>query len=249
MISLRQRHALQALPLVAALVLIGLTAWLGYWQASRAAEKDMVETRQGSQRDADELELAGDFADAAALDGRRIVARGEFVGAATVYWDNRFVGKVAGMAVITPLRIAGSRRVLLVDRGIVVPGADRTQLPAIATPTGPVVVRGRAYIAPRRTLELSESVDEGKLWQNLTPEKFTARSGMEAHGFVLRLGLEGAPADGLKRAPDMESGASTGMTAAKHRGYAFQWYSLSALVAVLFVFFTFFQYDKPSRKP
>ena len=249
MISLRQRPAVHALPLIMAVVLMLLTSWLGHWQASRAAEKDLIESRQGSQRDADELEVTGDVVDASALDGRRIVARGEFVGAATVYWDNRFVGRVAGMAVITPLRIAGSRKVILVDRGIVVPGADRTKLPVIATPSGPVAVRGRAYIAPRRTLELTKSVDEGGVWQNLTPEKFTARTGIEAHGFVLRLALEGAPDDGLKRVPDVVSSASAGMTAAKHRGYAFQWYALSALVAVLFVFFTFFQYDKPSRKP
>ena len=249
MIRLRQRPAVQAVPLIAAAMLIALTACLGHWQASRAADRDVVETRQGSQREADEIELAGDVADAATLDGRRIVARGEFVDGATVYWDNRFVGKVAGMAVITPLRIAGSRKVLLVDRGIVVPGADRTKMPVIATPTGPVVLRGRAYIAPRRTLELTESVDEGKLWQNLTPEKFTARTGIAAHGFVLRLGVEDAPDAVLKRAPDTASGTSAGMTAAKHRGYAFQWYSLSALLALLLVFFTFFQYDKPTRKP
>ena len=232
-----------------AVVTIVLTAWLGHWQASRAAQKDVVETRQGAQRDADELELAGDVVDAVALDGRRIVARGEFVGASTVYWDNRFAGNVAGMAVITPLRIAGSPKVVLVDRGILVPGADRAKLPDIATPAGPVVLRGRAYLAPRRTLELTESVDEGKLWQNLTPEKFSARTGIETQGFILRLAFEAAPGDGLKRAPDMMPGSSTGMTALKHRGYAFQWYSLSALAAVLFVFFTFFQYDKPPRKP
>ena len=232
-----------------AVVLMALTSWLGHWQASRAVEKDIIESRQGSQRDADELEVTGDVADASSLDGRRIVARGEFVGAATVYWDNRFVGKAAGMAVITPLRIAGGRKVILVDRGIVVPGADRTKLPVIATPIGRVTVRGRAYIAPQRTLELTESVDEGKLWQNLTPEKFTARTGIAAHGFVLRLGVEDAPDAVLKRAPDTASGTSAGMTAAKHRGYAFQWYSLSALLALLLVFFTFFQYDKPTRKP
>ena len=249
MTSLRQPPAVQALPLIMAVVLMALTSWLGHWQASRAVEKDIIESRQGSQRDADELEVTGDVADASSLDGRRIVVRGEFVGAATVYWDNRFVGKAAGMAVITPLRIAGGRKVILVDRGIVVPGADRTKLPVIATPIGRVAVRGRAYIAPQRTLELTESVDEGKLWQNLTPEKFTARTGIETHGFMLRQALEDAPNDGLKRAPDLALGAVAGMTAAKHRGYAFQWYSLSALVAVLFVFFTFFQYDKPSRKP
>lgn len=34
---------------------------------------------------------------------------------------------------------------------------------------------------------------------------------------------------------------TAGMTAAKHRGYAFQWYSLAALTALLFVIFTFFE--------
>ena len=37
-----------------------------------------------------------------------------------------------------------------------------------------------------------------------------------------------------------------GMTAAKHRGYAFQWYGLAALTAVLFLFFTFVE---RSRSP
>ena len=249
MISLRPRPALQPLPLLAALVLMVLTFWLGSWQSGRALEKDEVELRQTVQRDATEIELSGEVEDATALDGRRLVVRGEFLPEATVYWDNRFVGKVAGMAVITPLRIAGGRAVILVDRGILIPGPDRTRLPNVATPALPVQIRGRAYLAPRRTLELAENADEGKLWQNLTPEKFSARAGLKVLAVILRQADDGAAADGLKRAVDLPAGVAAGMTAAKHRGYAFQWYSLSALVAVLFAFFTFFQYDKPSRKP
>ena len=249
MISLRPRPALQPLPLLAAVGLMALTFWLGAWQSGRALEKAEIELRHTAQRDATEIELSGEVEDATALDGRRLVVRGEFLAEATVYWDNRFVGKVAGMAVITPLRIAGGRTVILVDRGILIPAPDRTRLPLVATPAAPLQIRGRAYLAPRRTLELAENVDEDKLWQNLTPDKFSARTGLKVLAVILRQADDGAPADGLKRAADVPAGVAAGMSAAKHRGYAFQWYSLSALVAVLFAFFTFFQYDKPSRKP
>jgi cytochrome oxidase assembly protein ShyY1 len=150
------------------------------------------------------------------------------------------------MAVITPLRPAGGGRIILIDRGIVQPAADRSSLPTVITPVGAVEIRGRAYIAPRRTLELKENTDAGKLWQNLTPEKFAGRTGMQVHPFILRQHGDGA-AEGLIRAPDLAPAAETGMTAAKHRGYAFQWYSLALLTFILFLFFTFFRHDKPPR--
>lgn len=246
MIRLRQRPRFSPLPTLAAAALAALAFAAGQWQSGRAAQKDVIEARQAATREAVEVSLSPAPVESAAIDGRRVVARGAFMPEATVFWDNRFAGRVAGMAVVTPLVIEGGRRVVLVDRGLVVPGADRTRLPAIATPAGTVEIRGRAYLAPERTLELSDHVDAGALWQNLTPGKFARRSGFEVQPFVLR--QDGGPGgEGLRRAPDVPSTADTGMTAAKHRGYAFQWYSLAALVAVLFVLFTFFQHDKPSR--
>jgi formate dehydrogenase subunit delta len=53
--------------------------------------------------------------------------------------------------------------------------------------------------------------------------------------------------EGLTRAPDMPSATDAGMTAAKHRGYAFQWYSLALLTLALFLFFALFRHDKPPR--
>lgn len=234
--------------MMAAALVIALAAWAGNWQSGRALEKDESEARIAVTRDAVEVQIGPDLVDGAALEGRRVVARGEYVAPATIYWDNRMVGGVAGMAVVTPLRLAGGTRVLLVDRGLVRLGADRNVLPAVATPAGVVEVRGRAYVAPRRTLELKDNADTGQLWQNLTPEKFTARTGLAAQPILLRQGGDGA-AEGLRRAPEQPEGVATGMTAAKHRGYAFQWYSLSLLALALFLFFTFFQHDNPSRDP
>ena len=254
MIKLRKRPVCQPLPALAALLLVGTTAWLGNWQSGRALEKEAIELRQEERRGAAQIEITGADADAAAVVGRSAFARGEFLPDATVYWDNQFVGRVAGYAVVTPLRLAGGGRVLLVNRGVVVPGADRTQLPPVATPAGLVTVQGRAYLAPRRTVELAGNTDTKRLWQNLTPEKFAERSKLNVHGFLLREAPDDAPTDAgamgaLLREADIPHPFDAGMTSATHRGYAFQWFSLSVLVCVLFFFFTFFHYAKPPRHP
>ena len=240
---LRVRPAWRVIPALAAVCAIALTGALGAWQSGRALEKDAVESRQARQGAVAEVEVSGAILDAAGLDGAHVVVHGEFVPERTVFWDNRFAGRVAGMAVVTPLRIAGSPTLVLVDRGVVVPGAQRSVLPVVSTPVGRVEIRGRATLAPRHTLELKDNADAGALWQNLTPEKFAARTGLPVQGFILRQAGEGRSAEGLLRGPDLPA-AVIGMTAAKHRGYAFQWYALCALVAGLLIFFTFFEYGK-----
>ncbi len=234
-------------PTIAAVLVFALACALGNWQSGRALEKAPVEGRQTLARDAAALELGADVVDPISVDGRRLRVRGEFLGQATVYWDNQIVDRVAGFAVITPLRLAGGSMIVLVDRGVVAPGPERAKLPLVATPAGIVEVEGRAYIPPRRTVELADNVDQGALWQNLTTEKFARRTGLNVHGFVLRQG--GAAEPGLRRVSDAPAGAAPGMTAAKHRGYAFQWYSLAALVLVLYVFFTFFRHEHTPRNP
>jgi surfeit locus 1 family protein len=246
MIRLRTRPEFRLLPAIATAVIIALASWAGNWQSGRAVEKDQLEARAAAGRDAVEVLVGGAALTAEAVDGRKLAVRGEFIAASTVYWDNRFAGRVSGLAVITPLRPAGGGKLILVDRGLVQPEGDRSKLPAVATPAGLVEIRGRAYIAPRRTLELKENTDAGSLWQNLTPEKFAARTGLDVQPFILRQ-IGDAGSGGLIRAPDSGPTSEAGMTAAKHRGYAFQWYSLALLTLGLFLFFTFFRHDKPSR--
>jgi cytochrome oxidase assembly protein ShyY1 len=246
LIRLRRRPAFRALPATAAAAVIALASWAGTWQSGRALEKDEIEARAAAGRDAVEMAIGGAALTAEAVDGRKLSVRGEFIAAATVYWDNRFAGRVSGMAVITPLRPATGGKLILVDRGLAVPGGDRSKPPPVATPAGMVEIHGRAYIAPRRTLELKENTDAGNLWQNLTPGKFAARTGLDVQPFILRqIGDSGG--EGLTRAPDMPSATDAGMTAAKHRGYAFQWYSLALLTLALFLFFALFRHDKPPR--
>ena len=139
-------------------------------------------------------------------------------------------------------------KLILVDRGLVQPGNDRLKMPVVPTPAGTVEIRGRAYIAPQRTLELKENTDAGSLWQNLTPEKFAARSGLAVQPFILRQ-VSDSGGEGLIRAPDVPPATEAGMTAAKHRGYAFQWFSLAALLTGLYVWFQVIRPWRQGRHP
>jgi cytochrome oxidase assembly protein ShyY1 len=77
---------------------------------------------------------------------------------------------------------------------------------------------------------LSAQVTTGRVWQNLTLERYRDAVPIAIQPFVIQQESEGAPDDGLIREwepPDV------GL--AKHYGYAFQWFALSALILVLYL--------------
>ncbi len=222
--------------------MIALTVSLGNWQTRRAVEKDVIEARHAQALDAPEVTVGQAPVLATDIDGRQVAVRGTYLPRRALYWDNQIVDHKPGFALIVPLRIAGGERVLLIDRGLLPATGDRSHLPPINTPAGEITVHGRAYLPPARTMELGGTPSDtpwGGVWENVSPAKFAKQSGLQVQDFVLR--DTGAAPAGLTHAADNEAvpNAETGMTAARHRGYAFQWYSLAVLAAVLLVLFTF----------
>lgn len=145
----------------------------------------------------------------------------------TVFIDNRVHRGVPGYHVVTPLKLEGSDRSVLVNRGWIARSASRTELPRVETPQGPVTVQGVAIVPRLRTLELSDTVMEGPIWQNLTIDRYRAARPIAIQPFMIR--QEGDVRDGLVRdweAPDF------GID--KHYGYAFQWFALAATIVVFY---------------
>jgi surfeit locus 1 family protein len=146
-----------------------------------------------------------------------------------VLLDNRLQAGVAGYHVIMPLRIEGSSMHVLVNRGWVAAGPDRSRLPAIATPGGTVRVTGIATV-PGRFLELARTDDRGVVWQNLTIDRFRAARQLDVQPVVIEQG--DAVDDRLVRDwPRPDFGV------ARHYGYAVQWFLFCGLIIFLFVFF------------
>lgn len=217
---------------LAAVVGCLVTASLGRWQLGRASGKEALQARIDAREQLpvlDALSLRGD-ADVEPLLYRRVEAVGEWVAARTVFLDNRPMNGRAGFYVVTPLRLSGSDAVLLVQRGWAPRDfQDRTRLPAVETPGGVVRLSGHIVPAPSRLYELGEP-GTGLIRQNLDVAQFRAETGLALAPVSIQ--QEGDAADGLLRAwPKISTGVE------KHYGYAFQWFGLSALIAVLYVWF------------
>ena len=229
--------------LVAALLATLLTARLGVWQLDRAAQKNRLQAALESQRALPPLpaaELARDAAGTAAQEHRATVVEGQWLAALTVYLDNRQMSGRPGFYAVTPLRLDDGSAVL-VQRGWLPRDAnDRTRITAVALPAGRVRVQGRIARAPARLYEF-EAAASGPIRQNIDLDAFARETGLTLRPLtVVQEEGPAPPGDGLLRqwprpAADVH----------KHYGYAFQWFSLSALVLGLYVWF---QLIRPRRR-
>jgi surfeit locus 1 family protein len=213
-------------PLVAALLAAATAVSAGVWQLGRGAEKRELRDRfERLARDA-VVQVGASAIPAPDVELRRVSASGTFLPDRAVYLDNRVADGVAGFHVIMPLEVGGGMHVL-VNRGWIAGRPDRAQLPEVRTPAGVVTVGGVAVVPGRRLFELSSTVTEGAVWQNLTIERYRAAHPVAIQPFVLR---QDSPLDdGLKREwspPDF------GID--KHYAYAAQWFLLAATVILFY---------------
>jgi surfeit locus 1 family protein len=228
-----------------ALLGIGITFSLGMWQLGRAAEKTALQDARVQQAEKSVLEgrslgeaTAEGTANRAALIHRKMVLSGRWLPQKTVYLDNRQMHGKPGFFVLTPLQLEESNAVVLVQRGWAQRTfTDRAALPKIETPEGRVEIQGHLAPWPSRLYDFGGD-ETGPIRQNLDLSAFRQETGLN----VLEVTLlqSGAASEGLLREwPVVASGVE------KHHGYAFQWFGLSALIALLYVWF---QIVQPRRK-
>jgi len=215
-------------PTVAAIAGIVLTLALGNWQLDRAAEKQALQERhlELSRQPPVRLGAHDIRPDDVAL--RRVEVRGRFDPAHMIYLDNRMHNKRPGYHVVMPVRISGSSRYVLVNRGWIAAARDRASPPPVRTPPGDVVVQGIAIHPSDRYLELSSEVIEGRVWQNLALARYREATGLDVLPVVIL--QDDRAGDGLVRdwpAPDF--GRNT------HLAYAFQWFALAIAIAFYYL--------------
>ena len=221
----RWRFAPRLVPTLAMLVVAIITVMLGNWQTRRAAEKLAQAWKPGEAP----LELSASLVDAAAVDGRAVRLRGQFLPERTLYLDNRVLQGRAGYNVVTPLQMAPDGPLVLVNRGWIAVGQTRAVLPAVPVPQGQVQVEGMASIPVEKPYTLQQTAaEQGPLRQHLDLARLRAELGRPLQPFVI---LQTSQVDdGLLRdwpAPDSRVDV--------HRAYAFQWYAMAVLAVALWL--------------
>ena len=225
-----------------ALLAVAITLSLGRWQLSRAARKEAIQASMDANAALPRLagqSLAGG-GDLQTLLHRRVLLRGRWLALHTVFLDNRQMNDKQGFYVVTPMQIEGSAAVVLVQRGWVARDfMDRTRLPQIETPAGSVEIEGRIVPPPSSLFEFG-GPEAGRIRQNLDRGRFSAELGLPL--LPVSVQQSGTTRDGLLRDwPKLGSGV------AMHYGYAFQWFALSTLITILYVWFQLVRRFIPSR--
>jgi surfeit locus 1 family protein len=226
---------------LATLVVVAAGLALGGWQLGRAHQKaalhDAMERQRSLPPVGNEALLGG--LPAAQLLHRPIVVRGTWQPRHTIFLENRQMQGRVGFFVVTPLLLEGGRDAVLVERGWAPRHFEhREELPAVPTPAGVVTLHGLIAPAPAKLYAFA-GAEGGPIRQNVDLPRFRAETGLPLLDLAVRQ-VGNDTADGLLREwPEPISGAAT------NYGYAFQWWALAALTAILYVWF---QFIAPHRK-
>jgi len=223
---------------IAAAAALAATTALGFWQLGRGRHKDelqaAIQARAALPAVSNAALAQGDLS---TLMHRAIVLRGTWDSQHTVFLDNRQMHGVPGFYVVTPLKLEGGGAIV-VQRGWAQRDfRQRERLPPVQTPRGVVELRGRIAPPPLRLFQLGEA-GTGTIRQNLDLDSFRVETGLPL--LDVSVMQNGAASEGLLRDwPGAGSGSE------KNYGYAFQWWAISALIAILYVWF---QFIAPRRK-
>lgn len=231
---------------VVTLIAVLVTASLGCWQLGRADQKLALQARMTERAALPAWDNAALLAATVGQDEaavglahhRAVVLTGRWLPQAQVFLDNRQMGGRVGFFHVMPLRLEGSERVVLVQRGWAPRDfQDRTRVPDVPTPSGSVRIEGRLAPPPAQLYQLGEPAP-GVIRQNIGLSDFALETGLNL--LPLSVQQTSASEDGLLR--DWPAPA---VDVSRHHGYAFQWFSLSALLVLLYLWF---QIILPRRK-
>lgn len=224
--------------LLAAIVAVALTARLGLWQLSRAAQKEAMQAdlqARGSLPPVAPADLARRPEEAKAQHYRQVTLQGRWLADDTVFLDNRQMNGRPGFFVLTPLEIAPGDAVLVQRGWAPRHRLDRALLPEVPTPPGTVSVSGRIAGPPAALYDFGES-ESGRLRQNIDLADYARETGLGLRPLTLLQAGHEAPHDGLLREWPLPAA-----DVHKHYGYAFQWFALAILFTGLYVWFQLLQ--------
>lgn len=172
---------------------------------------------------------------------RRVIVAGEYDSEQQFLLDNQMFKQQAGYHVLTPLRIEGSDVAVLVNRGWIAAGKDRSLRPKLGIGQRTVRIVGVLDKFPGVGFKLKGAEIPAPGWPALVQladsERLSERLGYRLLPYQVL--LDASEGEGYERAWRPAS-----LQPEKNQGYALQWFSFALVLTALYVWYGF----KPKRQ-
>jgi surfeit locus 1 family protein len=232
------------------LVAVGVMVRLGIWQLDRLHQRREANARIQAQIDAPALDLNQSIPinDLYDMEYRQVIVRGTYDPQNEIILRGQARDGLPGHHLLTPLRIQGSDQSVLVDRGFI-PLED--EKPAARTKyaiSGPVEVRGviRRSQSNRRFGVADPTLAPGETrrdaWNAVRLDRIASQSPYP----LLPVYVEAQP-DAAQAGPPFPQTEAPDLSEGPHMGYAIQWFSFAAILAVGYPFFVCKQLEEPRQ--
>jgi surfeit locus 1 family protein len=223
------------------LVAMGVMIRLGIWQLDRLEKRRLFNARVQAQLDQPPLELSGDGLnqELTGMEYRQVLLTGEYDHAHEIALRNQSWGNQWGVHLITPLRIAGTDRVVLVDRGWI-PAQDyesgdwsKFAEPGIVQVRGMIRLgRDHADFGKRSDPVPAPGEPPLKTWNFVNIEGITGQMPY----LLLPVYVQQAPDSSWTGLP-YRSLPKLELTEGPHMGYALQWFTFALILGLGYPFF------------
>lgn len=228
---------------MAAIVAVAVTMKLGFWQLSRAHEKLELQAAIQAQAALPALSPAVLMSSQTTnVLHRNITLTGHWLPQHTLFLDNRQMDAKPGLFVLTPFEfedaLKSSKKVILVQRGWLPRNfIDRNKLPEVASDAAEVTITGRIALSPSKLFEF-KGYDTGVLRQNIEIDALAKEFKIDLLPYAL-LQLDSGTAAGTDKGADhmLRHWSQPNYGSEKNYGYMVQWWALSALITLLYVWF------------
>ena len=226
-----------------ALIFFPLMLSLGFWQLDRAEQKQAILTAQKLRMGVEAVDFASLVADADNQFTNVVVT--DVANDERVFLvDNKVRHGRPGYEVLMPLKnsVGGSEQWLLVNRGWLAGGADRSVLPPVPVlEAGPI--SGYLYRSQGKGIVLKDQAWAKNEWplviQAIDIEKISAHLAVDIYPYLLRV-VESSAID-YERSSEESAVLETGWQVVnalpeKSIAYAFQWFAMALALLILTVF-------------
>jgi surfeit locus 1 family protein len=217
-------------PTLLVALLLPVLISLGIWQLNRAEEKREILQNQQDNLRKPVIVIEADIPPLAQLPNRRLAVRGKFETHYQILIDNKVERGTAGYEVVTPLRIAGTTRYVLVNRGWIPLGESRAILPQFDTTNEEVRLSGLARFETKDVMGSQTRFDDKwpAVVRWLDIEALRKETGLDLLPFVLLL-------DEKAEHGFVRNWKFINAPPEKSTSYAVQWFTLALALLIIYI--------------